>query len=83
MCITGSLHYGVLEGRGRAPGRVGDEGVALGVASWMCGGGGGVGGKWGVACHLGLGYRRVKGKALSSIASGISGTGTSLCCFRW
>ena len=49
-----SLHYGVLEGRGRALGRVGGEGVALGVASWMCGGGGGVGGKWSVACHLGF-----------------------------
>ena len=28
-----SLHSGVLEGRDRAPGRVGGEGVALGVAS--------------------------------------------------
>ena len=68
-----SFHYGVMGESGRTLGRVGDEGVALGVASWMCGGGCGVGGWWSRAGRLGLGLGGLKGKALSSIASGISG----------
>ena len=34
-------------------GELGGEGVAQGVASLRCGGGGGVGGWWSVAGHLG------------------------------
>ena len=55
-------------------GEFGEEGVALGVASWMCGGRCGERGWWSGAGHLGLGFGGLKGKALSSIASGFSGT---------
>ena len=45
-------------------GELGGEGVASGVASWMCGGGSGVGGWWGVAGSLGLGFGRHEGEGV-------------------